>query len=369
MVDVWAQRGVPKHPPSPCRRGHWPDLAAIGHSMYMNGADPPNDRGDSYRDWRVLLSVQSGIVDRSQALRVGFSRRQIAHRLDKGVWKRVHPGVYATFTGSLPREAQLWAAVLCAGSGAMVSHETAAEAHGIIDRPVSANIHVTVPLHRRPTATRPIRGIVIHRSGQTQQQVVGPFALPRSGVEHTILDLIAASSTFDQAYGWITRAVSRQHTTADRLRAALATRRRVRWRQWLDDALEDADDGVHSALERRYARDVEKAHGLPRSQHQARRQLGGRLHYRDNWYAEHRVVVEIDGPAFHQNERVQLDKDRDNINLALDDIRTHRFGPVGVTEQACLTAALVAATLHRNGWHGSPHPCRRPGCVIRSRRT
>jgi very-short-patch-repair endonuclease len=246
----------------------------------------------------------------------------------------------------------------------MVSHETAAEVHGIIDKPRSATIHVTVPLRRRPARKKPIRGMVIHRSDQSQQQFLGPFNLPRTRIEDTVLDLVAASSTFDQAYTWITRAVSRKHVTVSLLRSALATRRRIRWREWLDDAFEDVHDGVDSPLERRYVRDVERAHGLPRSKRQARRQFGEKAHYRDNWYAEYRVVVEIDGPAYHQNERVQQDKARDNLNLAMDDVRTYRFGPVDVTERVCETAAMVATTLRRNGWHGVPSACRRADCVI-----
>ena len=39
----------------------------------------------------------------------------------------------------------MWAAVKLAGAGAMLSHETAAEIHGIIDKPLGAAIHITVP--------------------------------------------------------------------------------------------------------------------------------------------------------------------------------------------------------------------------------
>jgi hypothetical protein len=246
----------------------------------------------------------------------------------------------------------------------MVSHQTAAEVHGIIDMPAGTDIHVTVPLSRRPAQHRPTRGIIVHRSDQSQAQFVGPFNLPRTTVEDTVLDLIATAPTFDHAYTWIVRSVAKKLVTASALRAALAARTRVRWREWLSDALEDAADGVYSSLERRYVRDVERAHRLPKSCHQVRRQFDGKVQYRDNWYAEYGVVVEIDGPTYHQNERVQLDKDRDNVNLALDDVKTHRFGPVGVTERACETAALVVATLQHNGWRGSPRPCRRANCSL-----
>jgi hypothetical protein len=315
-------------------------------------------------EWLALMSVQHGVVDRDQARRAGFSDRQISHRLDSGRWQRIHPGVYATFSGRLSRSASLWAAVRWAGEGAMLSHETAAEVHGIIDRPLGESIHITVPMRRRPAQLRPARGITVHRSDQSRTQFAGPFKLPRTRIEDTVLDLVSTAPDFDQGYAWISRAVTRRLVTVGALRAALAERSRVRWRRWLNDSFAEVRNGVLSPLELRYVRDVERAHGLPASQHQARRQLDGRVHYKDNWYREYRLAVEIDGPAYHQNEQVQRDNDRDNMNLAADDVKTFRFGPVAVTEQACETAAMVAVTLQRNGWPGSPRPCRRSACVI-----
>src|SRR5258708_6974659 len=247
--------------------------------MYANGFIPAPVRDDGGRSWAVLLSVQHGIVDREQARNAGFARWQVDHRLAKGAWQRVYPGVYATFSGPLSRDARLWAAVRRAGPGAMLSHETAAEVQGIIDSPLGSVIHVTVPLTRRPAQHRPAHGIFIHRSGQSQAQFLGPFMLPRTRVEDTVLDLVAAAPTFDHAYAWIARAVSRKQVSVAALRLALSARGRIRWRGWLLDALEDAEDGVYSSLERRYVRDVERAHGLPRSEHQARRSLDGKIQY------------------------------------------------------------------------------------------
>ena len=85
--------------------------------------------------------------------------------------------------------------------------------------------------------------------------------------------------------------------------------------------------------------------GLPRSQHQARGRLNGKTHYKDNWYPNTALAVEIDGPAYHENEQVQRDKDRDNANLAADDVKTFRFGPVAVTERRL-----------RDRRHGRRHP-------------
>jgi hypothetical protein len=336
--------------------------------MYMNDPAVRDMDSRAYRQWLMLLDAQCGVVDRDQAKQAGFSDRQIWHRLRSGRWQRVHEGVYATFNGPLSRDARLWAALRRVGRGAMLSHETAAEVHGLIDKPAGRTIHITVSPRRRPVQRGSIRGVVIHRSGQSRPQLPITFKLPRTRIEDTVLDLIDAAPTFPVAYGWIARAVSRDLTTTAMLRAALATRRRARYRHELALALGESDEGVGSGLELRYVRDVERAHGLPSAQRQAFREIGGRAHYRDNWYAEYRVCVEIDGPAYHRDEQVWKDKRRDNLNLAEDGAETFRFGPVEVAEFACETAGLVAAALARNGWDGTPHPCRRAGCALRKPR-
>jgi hypothetical protein len=273
--------------------------------MYMDDSVTLSVDTDAYRLWRMVLHAQCGITDRSQAKQAGFSERQIWYRLRSGRWRKVHAGVYATFTGPLTREARLWAALRRAGEAAMLSHETAAEVHGLIERPASTTIHITVPVRRRPVQNGSIRGVVIHRSTQSRPQLPIAWKLPRTRIEDTVLDLVDAAPTFQVAYGWIARAVSRQFTTTSMLGAALATRHRIRHRSELTVVLGDSDDGIHSGLELCYARDVERAHGLPTAQRQARREIGGKAHYRDNWYADYGVCVELDGPTFHRDEQGQ----------------------------------------------------------------
>lgn len=315
------------------------------------------------REWTLMINSQRGIVDSPQTREVGISRSVVRHRLHSGGWRRVHHGVYATFNGEVPREAKLWAAVRRAGPDAMLSHETAAEMHGLTDK-AAAKIHLTVPHSRRPGQHRPIRGVVIHRSDHSRQQRLPPWQLPRTRIEDTVLDLIAAARTFDEAYSWISRALSRDLTTSEMLADALAARKRFRWRAWLTEALADSGEGAHFPLEHRYVRDVERAHGLPTAQRQARRRIDGNTHYKDNLYEAYGVCVELDGAAYHPPEQMWRDKHRDNVNLASDDVRTYRFGWVDVTERACHSAAMVAASLRRNGWRGRPRACRRPGCAV-----
>jgi very-short-patch-repair endonuclease len=180
-------------------------------------------------------------------------------------------------------------------------------------------------------------------------------------VEDTVLDLIAAARSFDDAYGWISAAVGRRLTTPELLGKTLAARSRMRWRGWVTTALQDAAEGVHSPLERRYVHGVERAHGLPAARRQARRRHGSGPRYLDNLYEEYELCVEVDGEAAHPAEGGWRDTRRDNANLA-QGARTLRYGWPDVTEHRCRTAAEVAEVLRRQGWTGTLRRCG-PGCT------
>jgi hypothetical protein len=316
------------------------------------------EQGNAARDWTMLLDFQRGIARRGQAVDAGMSAQAIQWRLSSGKWRRLHHGVYATFTGEAPREAVLRAALLRAGPGAMLSHETAAEIQGLSDKP-SSRIHVIVPIQRNPARRHKIPGVVIHRSSKRRAEPRPDWQLPRTQIEDTVLDLIAAAGTFDDAYAWISRAVSRQLTTVECLRDALRARKKVRWRAWLTEALADAAEGIHFPLERRYVHDVERAHGLPRARRQASRRRKTGVRYLDNLYDEYRVCVELDGEATHPPEQRWQDIRRDSENLAADDTVTLRYGFTDITGHRCERAAELAAVLRRRGWEGSTlRPCR-----------
>ena len=117
---------------------------------------------------RYLAQRQRGVVSRSQAIRAGLSPDMIKFRISSGRWQRLHPGVYATFSGIPGRGAWLWAALLAAGPGAVLSYQTAAELHGLSDEQ-SSPIHVTVPAQRHLVA---VCGVYLHRSGRAGEAVL-----------------------------------------------------------------------------------------------------------------------------------------------------------------------------------------------------
>ncbi len=301
-----------------------------------------------------LLARQRGVIASWQAGAAGFSRQQMQGRLRSGHWQRLHFGVYAAFTGEPSREAVLWAAVLRYGPGSIISHETAAEMDGL--QGCSKLIHVTVrePQHRWHTA-----GILVHRSSRELTVKWQRRLPPRTMTEETVLDLAQGVDSFDDVIALIARACQRRLTTPFLIGETLSLRKRVRWRRQIEQALHDVADGVHSALEYRYLHAVERAHGLPAAERQARA-VSGHLVYRDAHYREFGVAVELDGSAHHPAEQRWRDNRRDNA-AAADGIVTLRYGWADVTERPCETAREVATVLARRGWVGKLGRCG-PNC-------
>jgi hypothetical protein len=308
---------------------------------------------------RNLARHQSGVVSRPQALKAGLSVGMIKFRVNSGRWRQLLPGVYATFTGAPGRSAQLWAAVLAAGPGAMLSHETAAELQRLTDKPAET-IHVTVPGQRHIAA---IRGVSLHRSARAVEAVERESNPPRTRVEETALDLTQAAASFDDVCGWITRAFARDLTDQSRLRSAMRQRPKLRWRAELHELIAAAAGGDHSVLEYRYDRDVERAHALPEPVRQPPfADPDGRRGRRDRVYQQYGVVVELDGRLGHGPEDQWRDKDRDNA-AAADRQQTLRYGWEHVRWHPCATALQVAKVLKVRGWDGWPRPCS-PGCPV-----
>lgn len=308
-----------------------------------------------------LLMVQGGAIGRRQRADSGIAPDTMRSKLRSGKWQRLQRGVYASFSGQPARETMLWAALLRAGPDATLSHQTAAERHGLIDEP-SEVITITVPTLRHP-AQRKIPGVVVHRSNTILRTRHPTMLPPCTRVEDTVLDLIQAAPTFDDAYAWICRAIGRRRTTAARIRHAMDARKKMRWRSELVTALGDADGGALSLLEYRYVRRVEIPHGLPTARRQARiRQRTGHR-YLDNLYEAYGICVELDGTAAHPADEQWRDKRRDNAN-AVRGIITLRFGLLDLGDRRCQTAAAVAALLRQHGWSAAPHRCNRPACAV-----
>jgi hypothetical protein len=312
---------------------------------------------DIPQNLREIARFQGGVITRKQALAAGLSTGAIVSKLKYARWRQLYRGVYATFTGPVSRDAQLWAAVLYAGKGAELSHETAAELHGLIDRP-AIGIHVTVPASRR---VRPVPGLVIHLSARARNAYFPRGVLPHTFVEDTVLDLVGAADSFDDVCGWVTRAFGRRLTGEGPLLATMSQRKKLRWRAELVGLVRAAAGGAHSVLEFRYDRDVERAHGLPAAKRQVPfTKPDGRRGFRDRYYEKYGLAIELDGKEWHPEEKHPVDVGRDNL-VSTTGGSTLRYGWDDVARRACEAAAQVAESLRARGWRGGLSRCC-PGC-------
>src|SRR3954471_7357668 len=129
-----------------------------------------------------LARRQRGVVAYGQLLALGFGRRGIARRIERGRLHRLHIGVYAVGHIALTREGRWLAATMACGPGAVLSHATAANVWGL-RRSDAAMIDVTVGRGGRKGP----KGVRLHRRTAAESTSAG--GLPVTTVAQTLLDL------------------------------------------------------------------------------------------------------------------------------------------------------------------------------------
>src|SRR4051794_6046357 len=100
----------------------------------------------------ALVRRQHGVVARRQLLAAGLSAKAIEHRLRTGRLRVVHRGVYVVGRPELTQHGRWMAAVLACGTGAVLSHASAAALWGI-RRHRGGPTHVSISAER--TVSRP----------------------------------------------------------------------------------------------------------------------------------------------------------------------------------------------------------------------
>jgi hypothetical protein len=311
-----------------------------------------------------LLQEQAGVVARRQLVEVGASRADVRRLLSRGDLTDVHPRVYVHHTGAPTREQREWAAVLACGPAAL-HRESALDAHGMTrDRTVSTGrhqIHLLVGQQRRIT---PPAGVTIERVADHEAWIQANRRPPRVVFDYALLKA-AADRDEAGAIALLSDAVHQGMTTPRRLADLVGRLPRLRRRGLLAEVLGDVAAGTRSVLEQRYLHEVERAHGLPRSERQVRQDTRTGVVHRDVRHRPERVLVELDGAFGHRDSVDRWEDLQRDLDAAVADHVTLRPGWAQVLEP-CRLAGLVGEVLQRRGWTGAPRRCgpdccRRPG--------
>ena len=144
-----------------------------------------------------LADRQSGRVGWAQLEALGVESVVVARWVVDGYLHHVHPRVYAVGHRAPSAEADLTAAVLYAGPGAMLSHATALWWRGLIDRqpwPIEVST---------PRRCRSLRGIKVHSRRDCRR--VWHKGLPVTTLEQALLDFAAVAPLERVRYALVSR--------------------------------------------------------------------------------------------------------------------------------------------------------------------
>lgn len=142
-----------------------------------------------------LAEAQYGVVARWQLEGLGVGKGSLEKRVRSGRLHRLHRGVYAVGHRVLSQEAHWLAAVLFCGTGAVLSHRSAAalwRIRGVRRGPIEVTI---------PRKTRSRSEIHRHFSVLPADEVTVECGIPVTTVPRTLFDLAATTSANEVEHG------------------------------------------------------------------------------------------------------------------------------------------------------------------------
>ena len=295
-------------------------------------------------------------MSQRQLVALGASYTDVRRLRARGELVVVHPRVYVNHSGRPTRNQRQWAAVLACAPAAL-HRESALDAHGMTrDRPSLSpedhRVHLLVDRDRRIT---PPPGVTVERVRDRATWVQDNRRPPRATFDYALLKA-AGDRDEAAALALVSDAVHQGLTTPTRLLGVIARLPRLPRRAMLGEVLADVAAGSRSVLERRYLREVERAHGLPDGVRQERQETANGTVHRDVRCPGPRTLVELDGACGHRDAVDRWADLQRDLDAALADHLTLRPGWAQVLEP-CRLAAVVASVLLRRGWTGRPRAC------------
>ena len=266
------------------------------------------------RELRARARAQHGLVTRSDLRLLGVTAAEARHQRATGEWEVAGPGVHRLAGSPRTPHQELLAACFACGPSGVASHQSAAWMWGLLDRCPDRHA-VTVVRAGRTT----LRRVDLHRPVDYPAQVVSLSNIPCTNPLRTLVDLAAVchADTLDAA---IDRALAKKLLTVEGIQAELRRLAR-RGRRGVAAVRSSLDrrgliGAPHpSVLESRTLR-LLRQHRIEPLACEVKLGPGGR--YRVDIRLAARVLMEVDGFAYHADpEQVAEDKRR-RTRLRLD---------------------------------------------------
>ncbi|HEX5910573.1 MAG TPA: DUF559 domain-containing protein [Thermoleophilaceae bacterium] len=165
-----------------------------------------------------LADRQEGLLSSDQARACGVSRKVVAARIRRGIWRSPHRRVIAVDRREVKPRARVLAAVLaCRAPGAVASHSTAAWLWGLLER-WPGLVHLTALGGRNPGQ---LDGTRIHRPERPPERIRWHNGIPLTTPADTLLD-VAGLLGLDELEASVARALRGGTIRRADLRRAIA---------------------------------------------------------------------------------------------------------------------------------------------------
>jgi very-short-patch-repair endonuclease len=241
------------------------------------------------------LAVQRNVITRQQAMACGMTTDALRHRLRRGgPWRALLPRVYLAVTGAPTVGQREMAALLYAGSQAVVTGPAALRRHGF-RTPQTGIVDVLVPARCR---RKDIAFVRVHRSTAFPEMVCIDRRICITDAPRAVADTVRDLTSIRDARAVVAEAVQRRFCDVSQLAEELRRGPR-RGSALLRQALAEVADGVRSAAEADL-HTLLKRSGLPMPMFNPRL-FCGRLFIAepDAWWPGAGVAVEVESREWH----------------------------------------------------------------------
>ncbi len=301
-------------------------------------------------DLGQLLRAQDNVITYAQATAL-MTRATLRHRLDAGRWQRAHRGIFIAHNGPVTTRQRRWVAVFAGGNGRMapLAGPSALEELGMRGYPAT-RIHIMIPARRMETDPPP--GVVAHRTRHLPATDYRHTFPPCTTPARSVVDAASWAVSTDGARALVAAAFQQRLVTLPAMQDVLSRLPTVRRHRLIGQTALDAAGGFESISELEFL-DLCREGWLPTPTGQtAIRDVDGRRRYRDAYFEEFGLHVEIDGGQHLDPAAYWADMQRQNAIWIAGD-RVLRFPAWAIRNDRKKVIAQIQDALIERGWR--PH--------------